>query len=174
VLLIIPCLTPRTIPVSPELIQKKVIWGIEKYSHNYGTTMSNEYLPVTVKRMPDYPPEDLIVSLEGPVDYRPLQYTSVERVLEINAVQAQSITIPVFFFPGWQLLLDNRPVGYTLSDEGTFQLQIPAGIHRLSLRFHNTPIRTMAEVISLVSFVFLIAYIIMVRVFSFKRYFKLR
>ena len=172
VLFAIPWLNPRTTPVNPELIQKQVIWRIEKYSHNYGTTMSNEYLPVTVHRMPEFPPVDLLVTSEGRVDYHPLQYSNVERILETNLNHAQTVNIPVFYFPGWKLTLDEIPLSYTLSEEGTFLAEIPPGGHRLALRFQDTPVRAASEWLSLATLLLLIAYIIIVRMFPLKRYFS--
>ena len=65
-----------------------------------------------------------------------------------------------FYFPAWRLYLDGREISFNYEDNnGIIKATLPAGEYGLSLVFKNTPIRTIANFISLFSlgliFVFL-------------------
>lgn len=55
-------------------------------------------------------------------------------------------------FPGWKAYLDNRQIMINdNNDLKLIQVEIPAGKHEVSFRFENTPIRSIANVMSVVS-----------------------
>ncbi len=121
---------------------------------------SDEYLP------PDFPrPEsfeslpkekfflqknaDLVLKLEKPHQYN----------LEINTPQDNLLTANIAYFPGWQATIDDKKASI-LEDRGVINLYIPQGKHQVDLSFENTPLRTFANLISLVSFLFLLPFLI--------------
>ena len=59
--------------------------------------------------------------------------------LDIAASRAQTITLYSHYYPRWQATLDDQsiPIGYQ-EGTGLIQVQIPAGEHRLSLRYAST------------------------------------
>lgn len=66
------------------------------------------------------------------------------------------VQFPVSFFPGWRAFVDGREV--PTNPQGKFQqitLHVPSGYHKISLKFINTPVRTIANTVSLIS-IFLI------------------
>jgi len=83
-----------------------------------------------------------------------------------------SILINQFYFPGWKAFLDNQEIA--IKHDNDLQLmifKIPSGEHKLQLRFTNTPIRTISEIISLIAFVFFL--ILLIRYFKRSRITKL-
>lgn len=69
-----------------------------------------------------------------------------------NFNQEEILEIPVMDFPGWHLYLDGER-GETLepSDLGLIKAKIPPGQHQVKLRFENTRLRRIANLISLAS-----------------------
>jgi hypothetical protein len=61
----------------------------------------------------------------------------------------------VFDFPGWTLEVDGRPENFEASDDplGRLHLSLAPGSHRVVVRFENTPIRSLANAVSLLSLV---------------------
>jgi hypothetical protein len=63
------------------------------------------------------------------------------------------ITIHTFYFPGWLVYLDGSPTAITLNYYGAMTLVVPSGSHELLVRFTDTPVRQISNIISLGSWV---------------------
>ncbi|MBU4210197.1 glycosyltransferase family 39 protein [Patescibacteria group bacterium] len=64
-----------------------------------------------------------------------------------------TITFPMVYFPNWQIYNQNNqklPITIT-PDLGLIQLKLPKGDHTLTLKLKNTPIRTVANTISIIT-----------------------
>ncbi len=69
-----------------------------------------------------------------------------------------TINLPIAYFPQMELRLDTQKIPYRIDPEfGFIQFDVPHGTHSFYLRFLNTPIRTIANYISLL---FVFAFII--------------
>lgn len=69
------------------------------------------------------------------------------------------LQINTYLFPGWEVLIDGRKVnGFVANKLDLIQVQIPEGEHTVTAQFENTPIRTIANTISIVSMVSLIGF----------------
>ncbi|MFA6533478.1 MAG: 6-pyruvoyl-tetrahydropterin synthase-related protein [Patescibacteria group bacterium] len=75
------------------------------------------------------------------------------------------VTFPLVYFPIWKLTINNHP-GLLLIDNnlGLIQTKLQPGIYHVSIDFINTPIRTISNIISLVTLLFVFAF------FYFKRH----
>lgn len=57
-----------------------------------------------------------------------------------------------FYFPGWRVSIDDRPVEIIPTDpEGLTSFDVPAGQHTIDVRFGETPLRLAFDIISLLS-----------------------
>lgn len=64
-----------------------------------------------------------------------------------------TITLPIVYFPNWDLYLDNQKIDYQIEpDLGLIQLKASKGIHHYKLYFKDTKIRFISNLISLISF----------------------
>lgn len=74
-----------------------------------------------------------------------------------HVVQASesSVAIHTLYFPGWKVYIDNReaPISYP---DGIIHVTVPAGPHILRAQFTETPVRRIADIISVISVVALI------------------
>ncbi len=62
------------------------------------------------------------------------------------------VVLPIVYFPGWTLMLDNQPTDIVIdSDLGLISTIVPVGDHTLSLRFTDTPARGYGNLISIIS-----------------------
>lgn len=71
-------------------------------------------------------------------------------VWQTNFTQPQTLTVASHIFPGWQARLDDDPLPVEADENGRLQLTIPAGQHILALQFGRTPIRWLADFLSVV------------------------
>jgi uncharacterized membrane protein YfhO len=79
------------------------------------------------------------------------------RKIEFNTEGDSEIEVQVntVYFPGWRAKMDGKQkeINYQ-NEQGVMRLVVPAGQHRVVFSFGETPIRLLADVISLVSFGF--------------------
>jgi len=71
----------------------------------------------------------------------------------IDAVSDTTVRIGIFKFPGWKIYSDGVEVtNYIPETEewGRMYIDLPSGMHNVRAEFTNTPIRTLANGISLV------------------------
>ena len=156
---------PPWTPLQADFSPYEMITQLELEGVALGTTANREYTPVWVEVAP-HESGQVLSSYEsgGPVDRFERQSlpegASVSLVssdatgdtFEIDSPQPFRATIRRFYFPGWQARLDGQPAEITPSDpHGFISLPLPAGEHRLELRFGSTPPRAVGTVLSLLS-----------------------
>lgn len=86
-----------------------------------------------------------------------IKETPTEKVYDIQVFQSQDFLTNVSAFPGWKVYGNDRQLPFS-SKEGRINLQLTNGSLILRLKFENTPIRTAANTISLLS-IFLLVYV---------------
>ena len=129
----------------------------EWFTGNIGTTISFEYLPPIVQPRPftsrwlnqgnrwqvtPISGELLSASLEN-------QRTIRQRWTVQTAVPS-TLIFPTMHWPGWQAAVDGEVVTIRPSvGSGFIELDVPAGEHDIELRLRHTPVRLVAELVSL-------------------------
>ena len=120
-----------------------------------GTTGGNEFLPPWVESLPSEPAlaPDLVrrALASGPPGISGSVVSSRESslTLDITAAAPGAIQVAQFYYPGWRGWLDGAPVSLRPSHPaGLIELDVPAGPHRLELRFDDTLVRTLAAGLS--------------------------
>jgi hypothetical protein len=75
---------------------------------------------------------------------------------EASLLKDQTVTINHLAFPGITLYIDSVKTGYIKGKDGRIQVNLDQGEHSVAVRFENTPVIKLGEVISLVSLIYLI------------------
>ena len=77
---------------------------------------------------------------------------------KFNLNEEQIIEFPVAYFPGWQVEIDGKRIGSQASEKtGLLSASIPAGEHTVGIYFARTPIRQVADMISTIALIILVA-----------------
>lgn len=77
---------------------------------------------------------------------------------EANLLTGSQVQFHTIYFPGWALYVDDKsfPLNHEWPNlEGLITASVPSGRHRLTLKFQETPLRKIGNLISLGSFLFL-------------------
>lgn len=93
----------------------------------------------------------LAVAIKTDVDYPTF------KKYELQVSQPTSLVTNIAFFPGWQAFIDGKKIN-TLDNRGRIELSLPAGQLQLILIFKDTPLRIVANTISVFS-IFLLVYV---------------
>lgn len=118
--------------------------GLELYKSNLGTNI----VKIDKKDIPQNKIEmtagtgqvEIILSTPSKTDFRSFSPDKI------------SVRANIFNFPGWHVIIDNEEV--LINDHNNLQLitfDVPEGNHLVSIKFENTPVRTLANTISLIS-----------------------
>lgn len=116
------------------------------------TTAFNEHLPLLAKPQDHQSPGKLeFIKGRGEITY--LQNRSTLVLAEVEASRSAAIRFNQYYFPGWQFRIDGYPtqINYQLPGDslGLPVLDIEAGRHQITAAFKRTPIRRLADVITL-------------------------
>ena len=111
-----------------------------------------DYLPKTVPRAPTSAPKGKWKLVRGDASGRVVSQKTNWWLWQGRAQKDSAIRFNLFYFPGWRAWIDLRPAKIKIGKElGRIIINIPAGKHRIDLRFTNTPVRAITNVISLLA-----------------------
>ncbi len=81
-----------------------------------------------------------------------------QKIFTTDSAVHFTFQLNTFFFPGWKAYLDQEEI--VIHNNNAYKLMtidVPAGKHSLSFVFTNTPVRTIANAISIVGLLFIVA-----------------
>jgi hypothetical protein len=113
-----------------------------------------DYLPKGAAFPPADPPGDNISILNGNGSYVTVFKKSNQQKYQINLEKPSLVQIETYYFPGWQVYVDNKKVAIDPTADkllGRMQLEVPSGSHEIVAKFTNTPDRLIGNVMSVVS-----------------------
>ena len=115
------------------------------------TTANAEFEPQWVKQRMPYTDEK-VRTVSNSATVTALQRSPVLWTMQSIAPDETTLEAALLYFPGWTVSVDdiNTPIEIA-EDTGRIRFHIPSGIHQVSIEFKRTPIRWIAEVISLLA-----------------------
>ncbi len=109
----------------------------ESNSRNVGLGTMDEYLPLTVKFLPQ--------RLDPKPDARPApnvtieQYSATRRAFRVSAPDRFALSLHSFYFPDWQVTVDGQPARAGPSTAmGLLTIDVPAGEHQVVFTLGDT------------------------------------
>ncbi len=165
VLYALPWLFPDGQQVAGDLSPAALIRA-EAETGGIGTTAAADYLPRWVKQMPpadslltDYKlhPDGAIPRIEEaqlPPGARLIEarWQPTAATFSLESPTDFQLVLRWFYFPGWQIEVDGDPVApEPWGASGLLTFPFPAGEHRVVVRFGETPLRHLADLISLLA-----------------------
>ncbi len=138
-----------------------VAWEVA--TQTLGSTASGELLPGDVQIVPDptNPPAWQArldpATLPAEATIRSTSYQPLATEIELETAVPIQVTLRSFYFPGWRVTVNGRPVPIIPSDpEGWITVSVPDGRSTLQATFGETPLRRGADGVSLLSVVLLL------------------
>lgn len=115
--------------------------------------ISDEYLPPGIVK-PNIP-SDIIKSTiqeNSALKILSLKETDVELYAEIESTASQSLHIQKAWFPGWIIMVNGKQIRPDI-ENGVPVVNIPSGISIIQLRFIDTPVRMIGNMLSICSLI---------------------
>ncbi len=152
-------LRPDYLPIRADEITPARLQLYEAFTGNIGTTIRAEYLPRTTLPRPYTGP---IVSEPSAVSLRAIvssgeatanqQTRSTTRQMWTTQVESEraTVAVPLLYWPGWFATIDGQAASIGAApDLGYIQIEVPQGAHQLVFELGHTPLRLIAELLSL-------------------------
>ncbi|MFC1625705.1 hypothetical protein ACFL1Q_01555 [Patescibacteria group bacterium] len=120
-----------------------------------------DYLPTTAKQNPKEPPEILAEAVDAEAVFTDLKQGTNWARFDINSDNDLLVRVNIFKFPNWKSYVDGAEVpNFVPEDElwGRMYVNIPKGQHKVYLKLYNTPLRTLANTISVLTWFGLITF----------------
>jgi hypothetical protein len=113
------------------------------------TTSRAEYEPRWVAQRPPFQ-EEWLRGVDAPLEVRTLSNSTASQEYAVRAERATAVETRTFYYPGWQIRVDEREIAVQpVPERGTMLFDLPAGRHRVTLTLGSTPVRSLANWISL-------------------------
>jgi len=128
-----------------------------------GANWNLEHLPVwvTVENIDMDNSHGQVNIIEGKGKAEIVRWSSEERIIRTTAVAPMVLSVRTFYFPGWKIYKDGMTADIEIEEQrGSIRVSVTEGKHTIELRFEDTPIRYYSKVISLVSFLSMVALVI--------------
>lgn len=133
----------------------------ENYYLNLKTTSTTygEHLPKWGRIM-DKKPISKIEFIDDRGEIKITNDKSAQILAEVETTVSAKLKLNQIYFPGWEIQVDGKPISFNyLDNEENYGLpvfNIEAGKHQVLAQFKNTPIRNIADFLSLISLVLLV------------------
>ncbi len=123
-----------------------------------------DYLPIYAPLPPRDPAGGDIGFTSGSGKYTTLEKNSRRQLYSIEVSSPQStVEIQTFYFPGWRVFVDGQEVKIDPRRDpllGRMQIDLTAGTHQVEAVFTNTPIRSVGNTVSLISWILVIGLLV--------------
>jgi hypothetical protein len=75
----------------------------------------------------------------------------LEKDFTVSMDKAGTVTVNTLYFPGWIASVDGREVPINYREDGSIHISVLPGSHAVRVWFTDTPVRKVADVLSLIS-----------------------
>jgi uncharacterized membrane protein YfhO len=87
------------------------------------------------------------------ITYSVLKEEHLRKEYEVNLDAPKTLRFHIVYFPGWNITIDGVKASIDYQLNGTLDVKVPAGKHRITASMSETPLRLMADILSLFSLV---------------------
>lgn len=119
--------------------------------HRLQTDAIFDYLPKSAKAPPADPAPAVPQVIEGEVEVSEVSKGTDWYRFETKGTQGV-VQIPIYFFPGWKVYVDGEETDFVYDNPlGLITVSLSEGEHSVLVRLTNTPVRTAANLVSLIA-----------------------
>lgn len=141
--------------------QSFVARGDDFYITNEATTTSSqEVMPLWVKKMPTERFTDKVKTLKGSGEILDISYNSKQISFKYDSDSPAIVEISTIYYPGWRAYSNGsqKAIFYD-NDRGLMNLKLTSGKQNIKLIFGETPLRLLADGVTIITLIFLIIFL---------------
>jgi hypothetical protein len=132
------------------------------YSTNQDTTtVKNEYMPIWVKEIPQTMPLAKVKNPGGKEAISLIKSSPNKTEFAISLTQSREIQVNTIYFPGWEAYVNGEPKEILFNNsKGLITLSLDKGVNHVQLFFRETPVRHLADLVSIISIGYLLIFVL--------------
>lgn len=140
----------------PQLYGKNYLdYDLQNYAFTTANLHTNNMSTLWMGDPTEYPVQtEKLQVVSGEANIEVLSRKNASREYRVTASAPTRLVEYTFYFPGWTVYVDGQPVPVEFQDpeyRGVMTFEVPAGEHTVSVRFEDTKIRQLGMVLSGVS-----------------------
>lgn len=105
--------------------------------------------------------------VEGESIIKTRRVQPLEYIFNIHAIKESVIQIQITYYPGWTVFVDGKEV-YVDKTNGVINFRVPVGLHTVVVHFGETPIRILADLLSIVSLLWFFILAILKSIYAYR------
>lgn len=114
------------------------------------TTWEYQYLPIWIEKPVEKEATTKIEVLTSSAETKVINPRATNYIFEANAKGFSRIRFNNYYFPGWNLYIDGKLTVIDFHNpQGLITFVIPPGNHKINIKFEDTPIRKVGNILSL-------------------------
>lgn len=137
-----------------------------------GTTDTGESSPIWSVRFMEYAPLVPMQTAEGNAIIENTSRTTTMRTYRVDAESKTRLVENTLYFPGWIVEVDGNPVPVEFQDpmwRGRMTFWVESGVHTVVVKFTDTKLRYVSNVLSVIGLVLCIAIVVMNTLINIKK-----
>lgn len=139
-----------------QMVRHKQVNDAYYLTNQSSSTTQDEYTPIWVEEFPKKRPQNLI-ELDSEAVINILKKKTQKIVFKIDAKEKTAVSINKHYFPGWTLYVDQQKKKFNENNpQGIINFQLNKGGHQVELIFKETKLRLFADLVSVITFVYLL------------------
>ena len=144
----------KVVPLTDKEKLSGALWDLQRTAGIF------DYLPKTAEFPPASAAPETVVVSSGSATITDFSRGTDSLKFKVESTAGATLMLPVIDFPDWKVFVDKIEVQFSNKNElGQPTFEVSAGRHEVMAKLFNTPLRTAANLISLVSFIALIVVI---------------
>lgn len=142
--------------------------GEDFYMTNEATTTSSkELMPLWVKEVPETHYKEKVEIIKGSAEIKNLIFNSKKLSFDYISHDDAVFRINTIYYPGWNLKVNGKKSEIIYSNKnGLMEVGIREGKGNITFSFNETPLRFSADILSMLSFLMLIIFVVYKRPFK--------
>ncbi len=121
------------------------------------TTVKNEYMPIWVKNQESGIKNQGIIFINGKGVVQNSSGRGTKQQFAVQTNTPSVVQLPIIYFPGWNVKVDNQTTKIFYNNpNGLIQINVNPGQHIIQSYFTETPIRVIADIISVCAVIIIV------------------
>jgi hypothetical protein len=115
-----------------------------------------DYLPIYAEAPPANKAPEKPVFIEGKGEVLSGSSGSNWQEWSVEVLTNAKVELPLYYFPGWQVTVDGKSEEIDFKNSlGLINLNLEEGLHNISVKLEDTPVRKYSNYLTLVAFLFI-------------------
>lgn len=142
----------KPVPLTDQEKLSGALWDLQRTAGIF------DYLPKSAKLPPGSPAPSLPKIINGGAKISDYKTGTNWLSFKVESSQSATLRLPIIYFPNWKVFLDNKEQSFDIDNNKDNELGQPTfevlpGSHQIFTKLYNTPIRILANLVSLISLI---------------------